>query len=742
MQDAVHTFFERSSDALLLCQREESTAEYHVKAINLAARALLGSNGSLTTPAPIAQILPSQALLRSVEAAYSTGNQQIGVLKESSISGTTSALSYVVELLDNVVLIQLSEADRQLTQGIGQHIQVTELTCVAVFQAIRNEAGTIENLRMTFLNEAARKAPFLGIPAQIGDLITDWYPNTRSLGQFNQYVEVIESGNPFVSEKYYPDKDYNYHIAASKHGDGIIISFYNHTDTLLAERNAQNQYELLESILDSSENVIFVAEAVRAESGNITDFKIARGNKNAMAAFKQTFGIDVEGLSITHLLGRKPDLFDEAIRIMETGEPLIMEQRYEPNSDKWFKVSIHKLNNGLVLTYVDVTPIQTALLEAKQQAELVQAILDSSINGLYAMEPVKNDEGVIVDFKILMVNQAGLRLSTYSLDEIIGNTYLTLFPVVNEVGLFEKYQKAVMEGIPYRTEIGFPVARQPNIRWFDLSLSQIGNGMIILTFMDITERVLLSQKQEELLEKLRKSNQDLERFAYIASHDLSEPTRKIVAFGEMLVKQHASSLPKGGLDLVNRMQSASVRMQELVDGILTYSRFSNQTQEHLTVPLMPIIKNVLSDLQTTLEEKKAMVKMSELPSIKGNPIYLGQLFQNLISNSLKFIDGHTVPLIRIDVGPATPGEIRETVLDSSKAWLAIRVRDNGIGFDSSQRNRVFELFARLHGRSHYPGSGLGLAICKRIAELHGGGITVESTPGEGTVFSVVLPALE
>jgi len=554
-------------------------------------------------------------------------------------------------------------------------------------------------------------------------------------------VEVIETGVPFAGEKYYPDKNYNYQVAVSRYGDGVIISYDNLTEKILAERQIEEQYQLLEGILDSSENIIFVADAVRDADGTIVDFTISKGNKTAMDAFSQTYGFDVKGISIKELVGRKPELFDEAVSIMETGEPLILEQRYEASSDKWFKVSIHKLNNGLVLTYVDITPVQTALLEAKQQAELLQTVLDSSINGLYAMEIMRNEEGRITDFRIVTVNQAGLKLTAHAYEEVVGNTYLSLFPMVREMGLFDEFIEAVENAAPFRKEVGFTVPDDPDLRWFDLSLSQTSGGMIILTFMDTTERILLAQKQEALLEKLRKSNQDLERFAYIASHDLSEPTRKINAFSEMLMSQYASQLPKGGADLVGRMQSASARMQELVDGILTFSRFSSQEDQYQIITVKPIIANVLVDLEAAIGEKGATIEVGDMPYVRGNQTQLRQLFQNLISNALKFTDDSTAPRIRIETGPATPIEVQETVRDTGRRWLAIRVHDNGIGFDVSQRARIFELFTRLHGRSQYPGSGLGLAICKRIAELHHGGITVHSVPGQGTTFSVVLPAL-
>jgi signal transduction histidine kinase len=742
MHPSIHEFFEQSPEALLLCHPQETGAGYAIYAMNQRARVLLGGNGQLKESIPLSQIITSKILLEAIENAFSTHTRQSGCLEPNSLPVGSASLSFTVDRLATAVLIQLhKDSDGHLLQALGEHVLATDLTCAVVFEAVRDRDGSVKDLRLMFQNEAARQNPYLGIPAQPGVLITQWYPNSRALGFFERYVEVIETGVPFAGEKYYPDKNYNYHVAASKYDDGVIISYDNLTDKLLAERRVKEQYQLLEGILDSSENIIFVADAVREDDGTIVDFRISKGNKNAMDAFQQTFGIDVTGMSIRTLVGGKPELFDEAVGIMETGKPMVLEQRYEPTSGKWFKVSIHRLDNGLVLTYVDITPMQTALLEAKHQTELLQTVLDSSINGLYAMEIMRNEAGRIADFRIVMVNQAGLKLTAHAYEEVVGNTYLSLFPMVKEMGLFDEFTEAIENAAPFRREVGFAVPDDPDLRWFDLSLSQTGAGMIILTFIDTTERILLAQKQEALLEKLRKSNQDLERFAYIASHDLSEPTRKINAFSEMLVSQYAAQLPKGGLDLVGRMQSASARMQELVDGILAFSRFSSQQEEHHTISVRPIFTNILADLDAVISEKRATIDIGDMPKVRGNQVQLRQLFQNLISNALKFTKDSTAPHIRIEAGPATPEEIKEAVQNTGRRWLAIRVHDNGIGFDVSQRTRIFELFARLHGRSQYPGSGLGLAICKRIAELHHGGIAVHSVPGQGTTFSVVLPAL-
>ncbi|GAB3169381.1 PAS domain-containing sensor histidine kinase [Telluribacter humicola] len=872
MHNIVLEYFDNASDALLICQfpKDDDGREFEVQAINKQAKSILSWTSPISAPVPIQKVIPSMVLLNSIDRAYTSGVKQLGIIEPSPLAGRDASFSYEVNKLDNTVLVQLrkKEPAKPFTQALGEHLLNTSLTCVVAFEAVRNEAGQIEDLRLVFQNAAAEANPFLGIQPRLGTFITEWYPSTKQMGQFARYVEVIETGQPFVSEKHYPDKDQTFHVAVSKYNDGVIISYYNLTDKQVAERKAKQQAsilqqiidssqdaialwdplydpdgkiidfkaaqynkatlysgmftdedyqqltltqlspgaceyisqyaqvletgepvriernnrrdglelwmdisasklgdqmltilkditihkkntqeleaynQLLDGILDSSDNFILVTEALRDGSGQIDDFRITKANRATITAFEQMFSINAVGLTIKQLVGNNPELLKDALSVMESGVPLKMDNWYDPISHKWMKVSMQKLNNGIVTTYVDISDIQKALLEAQEQKELVEGVLDSSINGIFAMEPIQDDQGALVDFRIVMTNQAGVRFSDNPHNNIVGNTYLSLFPIVEQTGVFNRFVEAIDKKEPYRAEVRFPSPNGKKEFWYDLSLIQMKNGLIILTFMDISDRVVLSQKQEALLEELRQSNRSLEQFAYIASHDLYEPTRKINAFGDMLVKQYAQVLPPAGLDLIRRMQSSSVRMQDLIDGLLMYSRFSTQNEAQEIVPRNTILNNILLDLETTIEEKKATIQVGTLPRIRGNAVQLRQLFQNLISNALKFTDDSTTPQVIVESGPASQEEVQEAVqLPSNKNWCAIRVRDNGIGFDEEHRTKVFELFARLHGRSQYPGSGLGLAICKKVAEQHGGGITVTSTPGEGSTFVVVLPEL-
>lgn len=258
---------------------------------------------------------------------------------------------------------------------------------------------------------------------------------------------------------------------------------------------------------------------------------------------------------------------------------------------------------------------------------------------------------------------------------------------------------------------------------------------------DLTERRLAEQALRESEERyrqqsielsaanieLKKTNQELESFAYVASHDLQEPLRKIQAFGDLLKTQQAAYLTESGKDLLDRMQTSTGRMQALIRDLLTYSQVNNARQPFEPVSLSDIINDVINDLDDIIQEKQAQVVSDPLPDITGSRFQLQQLFQNLLSNALKFQPAGNRPVIRITAV-------------SSESGLTIQVIDNGIGFDSRFKDQIFKMFQRLNATNQFKGTGIGLAICKRVVENHGGTITVDSILDQGTTFTIFLPS--
>lgn len=272
----------------------------------------------------------------------------------------------------------------------------------------------------------------------------------------------------------------------------------------------------------------------------------------------------------------------------------------------------------------------------------------------------------------------------------------------------------------------------------------------------IANQIGIALAQAQLLERetrqrqeLARSNVELQQFAYIASHDLQEPLRKIQAFGDRLKVKFGEALPEQGLDYLERMQSAAGRMQVLINDLLTLSRITTKAQPFMTVNLSEILQDVLSDLEIRIQETGAKLEIEDLPTIEADPVQMRQLLQNLIGNALKFHNAEEQPVVKISgqrliklEHPALPADNQGQLPseDSNNGeFCQILVQDNGIGFEEKYLDRIFNAFQRLHGRSEYPGTGIGLAICRKIVERHSGNITAKSTPGQGATFMVTLP---
>lgn len=227
------------------------------------------------------------------------------------------------------------------------------------------------------------------------------------------------------------------------------------------------------------------------------------------------------------------------------------------------------------------------------------------------------------------------------------------------------------------------------------------------------------------VDRLRRSNDDLYQFAYLAAHEMQEPLRAISGFLTLIEQRYARELPREANEWLQEAIEGSERMGRLIRSLLTLSRVESQDIAFTEVELADCLSKAKLNLQVLIDERNAQVQVGPLPKVAAEPDLMILLFQNLISNAIKFCDRK--PVIRID---ATRQDGR---------WM-ISVRDNGIGFDMNYSNRLFQRFERLHSKAKYPGSGLGLALCKRIVERHAGEIWAESDGRTGSVFYVALPA--
>jgi light-regulated signal transduction histidine kinase (bacteriophytochrome) len=248
----------------------------------------------------------------------------------------------------------------------------------------------------------------------------------------------------------------------------------------------------------------------------------------------------------------------------------------------------------------------------------------------------------------------------------------------------------------------------------------------VLRLIRISAHFRQNPQRQHREAQLQRANDELQQFAYVASHDLQEPLRMVKSFVQLLAQRYQGQLDETAAEFIGYAVEGAERMQALIADLLTYSRVETQGGEVTETACEAVLEEVLRDLQLAVAENGAVVTHDPLPTVPAIPGQLRQVVQNLLSNALKFR------------GPAPP-RIHFAAQRRGPDWC-FSVRDNGIGLDPQQAERIFHMFQRLHPRREYPGTGIGLAICKKIVERHGGRIWVESTPGQGSTFYFTLPA--
>ncbi|HYG17101.1 MAG TPA: PAS domain S-box protein, partial [Bacteroidia bacterium] len=360
-----------------------------------------------------------------------------------------------------------------------------------------------------------------------------------------------------------------------------------------------------------------------------------------------------------------------------------------------------------------------------------------------------NDAIIIMDenIRIISWNKMAYTLFGYTAEEAISKPVTLIIPPKYLPGIersTKKFLKAGMQKIlGTRVEMAgknkkgkeFPVEVTIS-HWTVDDKHYFSAGL-----RDITQQRKNQEKLEAAMEELQRSNEDLEQFAYVASHDLQEPLRKIRAFGDRLtLKFSETEMP--GSEYVSRMTEAAERMQVLINDLLSFSRVSKDTGERETVDLNAIFKIVIDDLQVAINETKAVIDVDPMPVLKNaNRTQMLQLFQNLISNSLKFRKPDVNPEINIKYSFVNASDLDYEELKplATGSYHQFTVADNGIGFDMKYLDKIFTIFQRLHGRHEYKGTGIGLAVCRKICKNHDGYITARST-NSGSEFIVLIPA--
>lgn len=366
-------------------------------------------------------------------------------------------------------------------------------------------------------------------------------------------------------------------------------------------------------------------------------------------------------------------------------------------------------------------------LSAKDLSQLRSAIDEAAIVA------ITDKRGVIT-----YVNQKFCAISKYSEEELVGKTHQIINSHYHSKDFFSAMWNTIKAGVTWEGEIRNR-AKDGTFYWVHTTIVPFmdpeGNPeKYVAVRYEITERKLAEDQLRIYAKKLEVSNQELQDFASVAAHDLQEPLRKIQSFSDRLKVKTKDKLTPEAIDYLERIQSSAKRMQNLINDLLTYSRVTTKAKPFSNVLLNEIFRQVCSDLEVRIEQTGGKIEVKDLPSLEADPTQMYQLFQNLLSNALKFHKTDVAPVIQVSANILTSTSNR-----ANPGTCEISIRDNGIGFDQKYADRIFTIFQRLHGRHEYEGTGIGLAVCRKIVDRHGGNITAEASPGQGATFTITLP---
>ncbi|RFS17125.1 PAS domain-containing sensor histidine kinase [Emticicia sp. C21] len=627
---------------------------------------------------------------------------------------------------------------------------------IAVMRSVYNEKGRVEDFSILLFN--AYTFNWIGETDYKGKRYGDVFPMVKETGILEKFIEVAETGVSANFERWYTGEGMNhwFRFTAVKHAELLVVTTEDITERKQAEialqkalDAAEKQKRLYDSIINTTPDLVYVFDPT---------YRFTYANKALLNMWGKTAeeaigkGLRDNGYEEWHALMHEREI-DEVLASNKTIRGTVSFPHAELGSRVYDYIFGPVFNEkGEVEVIAGTTRDITELKHAEENLKQSEARFRNMIEQAPVAILLSRGEELMSE----SVNEPMVKfMNKSSADEIIGKTLVEALPELKDQPVLQIVLDVQKTGIPFRGDeqpVDFLIDGKLERRYFNLSYDVIKepgkSNAVMHIAADVTEQVLARKKIEESenryktlsetleqqvndrTKELQRSNEDLQQFAHVASHDLKEPVRKIKTFTNRLEDHLKDPLDETAARFIERIHVAADRMKTMIDGVLTYSTINENMQKSEWVNLNEVIKNIETDLEVALQKTGGAIFYHTLPTVEGASVLLYQLFYNLINNSIKFAREGILPKITIS---------SELMIEDNRNFARIMLRDNGIGFEPDQAGQIFETFTRLNSKDKYEGTGLGLSLCKKIVERHDGSIIANGTPGEGATFIIKLP---
>jgi PAS domain S-box-containing protein len=683
-----------------------------------------GSGGALTR-----QLLPAAIMVPLLVAWLRWKGQAIGLY--SDWTGLAMMTVFTVTLLAGFTVWTGFLSKRSEVARLQQEESVARLASIVTSSTDAITAETLEGI-VTDWNPGADAIYGYSAEEMVGRSIAVMIPPNHSV-EHDTNMQRIREGKrvpQFETERVRKDGtivDVSVSINPVKDSAGGIVGASTIARDITDRKRTRDELHLSRERL---------ALALKAGRSGTFDWDIRKNINRWSPETEALYGLapgtfggtyeDWESLVVPEDLGPARAAIEDSLKVGEFASEWRIRQRKD-GQIRWIDARAKVLfdedgnPNRMMGINVDVTERKQVEEKLKIASEYTRSLIEASLDPLVTISR---------DGKITDVNQAAEKATGISRDQLIGSDFCGYFtePEQARAG----YQQAFAEGtvcdypLAIRGKSGAVTEVLYNASVFKNQAGEVEG--VFAAARDVTERKRAEKELALRAEELARSNADLQQFAYVASHDLQEPLRMVASYTQLLGKRYRGKLDADADDFIGYAVDGAHRMQQLVNDLLAYSRVGTRAREFAPIECESVLRAVLGNLKAAIEETRAVISHDGLPAVQADETQLGQIFQNLIGNALKF-HGADVPRVHISVR-RQDGE-----------WC-FSVRDNGIGIDPHDADRIFVIFQRLHAGREYAGTGIGLAITKKIVERHGGRIWVESTPGQGSTFIFTIPMTE